>query len=358
MTLQSVPGYVSDLAHPTELDRNLLKGLFRQTGRLRYGDFTVTPGAGSGQLNISAGAASIAGQEDDSQGSYFAWSEDDETAAVTLPDPSGQPRYDAVLLRIADSQYGTVPSTSMAYWDYVMGVPAGSPTVLADSWFQSGGGAYVPGGFFRVCDVLRAPGDTTVPIGQIYPTYTHVSPIGGYIFCRSNYRPATPLLGDRIYEVDTKLRYEWNGSAWKCISPVVCRVKRAAAWGLGTSSIWQPDFDTSVEETISTMWDVGTPSRIYCRVDGLYLVHAYFPWEATTASGVRQLWVEKNGATTYLKNTMSAANGVIASGVLGQTLVAPISLVAGDYIEVQAWQNSGILVSATGIEVSMHLIRG
>lgn len=220
MGLQSTPAYARILSHPAELDRHLLKGLFNQSGALRYGDFTVAPTATTRQFSISSGHAFINGQESSQQGGYFAWSDASENQVVGAP--SASPRIDTVLLRVYDEQYGTLPSgTSRAQWDIIAGTPNASPVALPDSTFLTGGSQYVPGAWWRLCDIRSNPGDTVIPSNQIYPTNTFARMPGGVTLCSKaasttgfGGRPSSPVLGDRIYEIDTKMFYHYDGTAW------------------------------------------------------------------------------------------------------------------------------------------------
>lgn len=175
MTLQSAPAYISQTGyqHPAELMRNLSKYFTGSaSGLFSVNDFVVTPTGTAQQFSIGPGGASIVGVENNSQGAYFAWSEASEN--LTLTAPSGSPRWDTVLLRVADPQYGVIPGAIGAYWDIISGTPAGSPTVLSDSNFLNGGSFYVPGGWFRLADIRVNPSDTTIPASQIVPNITLV----------------------------------------------------------------------------------------------------------------------------------------------------------------------------------------
>lgn len=232
MGMQTAPGYialnsdgVTPFQHPVELDRNLAEAMFRQSGALRGGDWALAPTGTSQQLSIAAGAGFINGQESAQQGGYFAWSDASENK--TFGAPSGSPRIDTLLLRVYDPQYGTLPSgTSRVQWDIVAGTPGATPAVQPDSAFISTGGQWVPGAWMKWAEVRINPGDTVIPSGQIYLPGSVVSGTGttwsakyargsgAPILCTSVSRPASPAVGDHIYEIDTKRHNIWNGSAW------------------------------------------------------------------------------------------------------------------------------------------------
>ncbi len=164
MGLQLVPGFIgqSGYNHPVELFRNYVKGATAK-GKGYMGssnDFSLTPSGANMSMSIAEGFASILGQENNQQGSYFVWSNASES--IAWPAAAGQARIDSLLLRVIDTQYGTDPSPNGAYWEVVEGVPAGSPAARLDSDFLPGGGFHRPGAWWRVANVLVPSGITNL----------------------------------------------------------------------------------------------------------------------------------------------------------------------------------------------------
>lgn len=163
MPLQSAPLAIANTTfdHPAELFRNLIKTMYGgRAGTLQPSHFSLTPVVGALQLTISSGGIVIPGTETAAaQGSYFAWSESDQTLA--WPGPSASDRIDSLILRIADDQYGTIPGANGASWAVVQGVPGASPVARADSEFGVGGAFYVPGAWLRYANVRVNTTDTT-----------------------------------------------------------------------------------------------------------------------------------------------------------------------------------------------------
>lgn len=221
MGLQTAPAYIGQTGynHPVELDRNLVEKISgNRTGAWRVGDFAVTPTGVAQQVSIAAGAGTLVGTENATQGAYFAWSDAAETKVFGVP--SGSARIDTLLLRVKDNQYGTIPGSPAAYWDIVAGVPSGSPVARVDSDFNSGGGFYVPGAWWRVADVRINVGDTVIPGGQITSNLRYVR-LAGSVICTSATRPSDPVIGDKIYETDTKYSREWDGTSWVLRHPYI-----------------------------------------------------------------------------------------------------------------------------------------
>ena len=249
MALQT-PAYigVAGFATPVETDRNLVEAIFGRSGVIRPGHFAFTP-LGSSQLGLSiaAGQAVLIGQESDQQGAYFVWSDAAETKLFNTP--SGSPRIDSVILRVADSQYGTISGVPRAYWDFVPGVASGSPVARPDSDFNSGGSKYVPGAWWRAADVRIDPTDVVVN-----PTYlsnglkTTYARTAGFTLCTSSTRPTDAAVGDRIYEIDTKKEYTWDGTYW------VNKPGQRITTLTGTPSTLNQDTLGSESDAFTTNW--------------------------------------------------------------------------------------------------------
>lgn len=165
MGLQAVPGFIyggGTFQHPAELMRNLVEGIVGvgAKGLLAPGGFTMTPSGSVMQLTVGLGYAVIAGEESTTQGSYFLWSNASEVLA--WPAHSAQARWDTLVMRAIDKQYGADTNPEGAMWEICQGTPAGSPTKIPDVEFQSGGDFYRPGAWWRVADVLVEATDTNM----------------------------------------------------------------------------------------------------------------------------------------------------------------------------------------------------
>lgn len=215
MGLQTVPAYIGQAAyqHPVELDRNILEGIFGRTGLMRLGDFAVAPTATAQQVSIAPGRAFLLGAESLQQGGYVAWS--DQTENKVFGPPSGQPRIDSLILRVVDTQYGSDPGAPRAEWDVVAGVASGSPSARADSDFNTGGGFYKPGAWYRVADVRINPGDTVIPGGQITHNLRYTRTSRAHFLARSTDTISDQAIGDSRWDTDTGTERVWNGTVWE-----------------------------------------------------------------------------------------------------------------------------------------------
>lgn len=214
MATQTVPAYIGQalFEHPVELDRNILEGLYQRTGAIRLGDYVLSVGAGTRAIAVAPGRYFILGVENATQGGYHVWSDGIETFLLSSAATS---RIDSFILRVHDDQYGTIPGVPTAFVEVVQGIVSGSPVARADSYFNVGGPAYVPGAWARLGDVRVNAADTgSIPVGQITNANRYVRMPGGITLCGSTSRPSDPLLGDEIFETDTKLSY-WYDGVWR-----------------------------------------------------------------------------------------------------------------------------------------------
>lgn len=275
MGLKTVPAYIGQAGydHPVELDRNMLEGVFSRTGAVRYGDFQASTGVGTRAVAVSAGRAFLLGAENAQQGGYFVWSDAVDTfllgAGVT------NPRYDTILLRVLDDQYGVISGSPRAEFEVVQGVAAGSPTPRADSDFNVGGSFYKPGAWWRVADCRVNVGDTTIPGGQIASNNRYVRTPGGMVLCGSTARPSDPVFGDTILETDTGLRYEYNGGAWTYDG----NYRQVVTLGSDTATVTFSNVPSTLRN-IRLTWvarttNAGSPNELRMRINGVSTADYY-----------------------------------------------------------------------------------
>lgn len=180
MGLQVAPGFVSGggtFQHPVELFRNLVEGIGAggSKGILTPGSFPMTPSGSLMQLTVGAGYAIISGEESTTQGSYFVWSNASEVLAWPAH-PGSNSRWDTLVMRVIDSQYGVDANPDGAMWEICQGTSAPSPTKIPDVEFQSGGDFYRPGAWWRVADVLVQAADLNMAATDITAYLSMVNP--------------------------------------------------------------------------------------------------------------------------------------------------------------------------------------
>lgn len=218
MTLQVVAGFLGQvgLQHPANLYRNFAGALAgKRTGAMRYNDFAITPSGVAMSISVAAGDAVIMGTEAVStQGGYYVWNNAAET--IAFPAAAGSPRYDSLIMRVVDTDYGVDALGSKAMWEVVSGTPGGSPVPVADSVFAPAGANYHPGAWWRVADILVPASVTNLSTATVVHKRKYAR-VGRNTMVLAADLPADAQLGDTVTIIDgsdagTQMLY--NGSAW------------------------------------------------------------------------------------------------------------------------------------------------
>lgn len=89
----------------------------------------------------------------------------------------------------------------------------------------------------------------------------------------------------------------------------------------------------------NTMWSAGNPTRLTVPAGqgGLYLICGTIAFQVSGTGG-RALHARVNGAGNYIRLGSTPGISTIHSEM---SLSVPLILAAGDYVEINAWQNSG-----------------
>lgn len=366
MALQSIPAFVladaggTPIQHPVELMRNLLKELASgQPGSLYKGGWAPAVVSGQMQLQVGAGAMLLSGAESSTQGYYFAWN--DATQTLVWPAASGQGRYDTLVLRVPDPQYGTITGyTAGASWEIVQGTPGASPSPVADSVFQAAGSHYVPGAWLRVFDVLVPASATQLTLANVTQRFQYAGTRGYFAATSFSNLPANPKQGDRGYTLDTDKVYYAIGAGPSWISTGV--VNRPTFFARQTASQTvanDASYPSTAGATQLTGWTVeqdshsGFASNAYTiPVTGIYRVTG--SWVSGGAnngnSGNRRIFFKNNGALgtgcagTVHADTNSKQLSVALPG-------KPYQFSAGDVITLWADHLQGTGTSAVATTV-------
>jgi hypothetical protein len=96
-------------------------------------------------------------------------------------------------------------------------------------------------------------------------------------------------------------------------------------------------YETEVEDEIGA-WAAATPARLTAPATATYMINAYSVWSNSSTAGVRTVrLLRSDGVVAGEVSPVSA--GVDQWGRAWITV--PVKLLAGQYVEVQVWQNSG-----------------
>jgi hypothetical protein len=315
MGLQVVPAYIGEalFANPVENDRNILKSMFRRTGLVKPGDFKVTPTGTARQVSVAAGAAFLLGTESTTQGGYHVWSDAADT--YTFAAAVGNPRIDTLALRAIDEQYGSDPGISRTEIEIVQGLAAASPVARADSYFSTANPAYKPGAWYRLADVRVNVVDGILPAGQITETFQYVT-IGGRTLCLSTARPSSPVLADRIYETNTGLNRQWDGTNWVLIPTVI--YQNTLSGSTASITITIPSSVKSFRIAWTARGDNAVQAQYFeARVNGD--TGANYGWETSQANNATMSATSGTAQTFAMAGLLlgaSAAAGAFASGTI------------------------------------------
>jgi hypothetical protein len=115
----------------------------------------------------------------------------------------------------------------------------------------------------------------------------------------------------------------------------------AAATACGNGGWTAITFNAAVWQ-YGAVWSVVNPTRLYAPVSGNYLISAGISF-ATNSTGARGAAIRLNGAT-FIRAGMTAAVAGFETHMPSVVKVA--QLVAGDYVEVMAYQDSGGALNA------------
>lgn len=125
------------------------------------------------------------------------------------------------------------------------------------------------------------------------------------------------------------------------------------------NSVWTSiSFNSEVYDSSALHDLVTNPSRVTIPANegGQYLVLGHVPWVAL-ATGTRQARILKNGTAVYNLHKIDGSATVQSSNRVDELLL----LAAGDYVELQAWQNSGASLGvkgqSTGSQASFAVVR-
>jgi hypothetical protein len=117
------------------------------------------------------------------------------------------------------------------------------------------------------------------------------------------------------------------------------RVTRASAQSIPTSTLTAVSFDTERYDrgTKDGMFDAVAPTRLTCRVSGLYAIAGAVEWPAN-ATGYRRILLRVGGLTVIAEDLVPVNS---ASVVTRHNVASEYRLAGGDYVELLCEQNSG-----------------
>jgi hypothetical protein len=123
------------------------------------------------------------------------------------------------------------------------------------------------------------------------------------------------------------------------VSPPAASVGRTASQAVANNTSTTVAFTAESFDSADLHDNATNNTRLTTPVEGLYQVSANVKWGGVNPNGSRSLNVLKNGVTE-LEDARSAFDGVLSQSVSGL-----LSMSAGDFVEVQVFQDSGAALS-------------
>lgn len=121
------------------------------------------------------------------------------------------------------------------------------------------------------------------------------------------------------------------------IGPPICVITGSSVQTVPNVTYTELSWGTEISDTSRLHNPASNPEKIYIKKSGWYTISAKILFN-TSAAGVRIIRLRKNGAVLD-RSTMTATPVTGTSSSVATTV--PVSLAAGDYVSVEAYQNSG-----------------
>lgn len=185
--------------------------------------------------------------------------------------------------------------------------------------------------------------------GSIGPGYATVSKVvsatqwpaatTGTIVCTSSTRPASPFVGQSIYETDAKQQLIWNGTSWvapQVVSePPSVRANPNSSTTLTTGNLIKVAFGGADSYDTDAMHDpASNNTRITINTPGLYIVHSKLTVTGTPTNYQEHVLLLNNTTRIHQNGYGGTLSGTT-------TATALYNFALNDYIEVAYYHTTG-----------------
>lgn len=288
----------------------------------------VTPLA---TMNVAVAAADFVTTKGTADGVAIFTNDGTVNVPITAA-PASNSRIDVIWVKHNDNTTGDANSTPV--FGVTAGTAAASPTKPS-----------IPTGALELATIRVYAGTTAANGGTNVTTNTYqmTASRGGVVPFRTRADLllwANPAVGQLAHVLDASDGglYRWNGTAWKRIGGAMigAKVMRNAAQSLPNGAFTPIQFDTEVFD-VGACWAPGRSTRLVAPIAGVYLV-TFAGGLATAVGGRVAAQLRRNGATLEYGGTLTPTASAPEVGAAGSTLV---SMSAGDYLELQIYQESG-----------------
>lgn len=128
---------------------------------------------------------------------------------------------------------------------------------------------------------------------------------------------------------------------------------------IANNVITTPSLDiVSTTGGLNTSWYNASTFRITPQIAGDYHIHGRVSWNGSSAVGVRQIGILKNGVLVFGGDKDSITNAVSGALRTALSVAYPVwSVVPGDYFDIAIYQNSGAALVSDFSTLTMTLLK-
>ena len=159
----------------------------------------------------------------------------------------------------------------------------------------------------------------------------------------------SPVAGQIVWDGTVRAWYRWTGTAWFPLEPRFMG-RQSGTIDRGSGVWFAVPLDTEDKDNANGHSTSSNTSRYTAVVLGSYLLSGGGGW-AANASGSRGLRWSKNGVVLPQSDIIVPATPSGAIALAARTY--QVDLAAGDYVELECWQNTGGTVTTQGGSVSI-----
>lgn len=142
-----------------------------------------------------------------------------------------------------------------------------------------------------------------------------------------------------------------NAFEWFSQTAIGAHVARVAAQSISNNALTAISFDTELWDS-SSVWTVTTPTKLFIPTTGKYLVTGTIGWDINN-TGYRECRIRHNGATYLSYVNCSPVTGVVTRQNI---TLPPHQFTAGDYLEMEGYQNSGGNLNVNASEERLSIL--
>lgn len=338
MTLLTPPGFLQGGTYSALLDRmynGTIKTVrsFSLTHGSRRGFFPSRVPTFSVVSGMTVAVSPCAGLIDNtftSNGGDYLFANPSNFQVVLAASSPTLNRYDIIGIQVKDNFYDSSGLNEVAPAVLQGTNSAGTPTDPA-----------IPAGFIPVARAVVNAGVTSPTLQSLV---TQAVMDGGLLPIASDVERTslgTPYAGYPILRTDQfGMVQMWTGSTWVTAPNAPYAHVRQTVQQLITTGTWTSlTFTTEDLDNFGGHVTVGNTSRYTCQRAGVYLLMGAYACGVQTTGGRACRWA-LNGAAIVASSSVVADASDFYAGVV-QAHTFPIRLAVGDFVELQAHQNSG-----------------